>query len=368
MGLNKGTILSITTQTKAANRFESIDSFRGIAALLVVLYHLSGSLEKQLDPLLFDWLNTFMDFGFVGVPIFFVISGFAIAYSLKNIRMTSRNLGVFFLRRSIRLDFTYWVCIALSILLMVAKNLVTGESEALPSVSDVLFHMFYVQDLAQIDYSISVVYWTLCLEIQFYLFFVVCLAACRAISITHNTELMVLLLLITGFWSLLVDYKFIDNLLPGLFVPFWHYFVFGVLFANIVLNRPLAKLMFILWSTIECVFLLFIHVKYFAVAGTGFALALYVLWYCNALQTIHSKSLAYLAAISYPLYLLHPDFGWKTIAVLERLLPIKNSALLTLMIFAMGIVASIISAHVVHKFIEAPSQRLSKKFSMQKAF
>jgi len=33
MGLNKGTILSITTQTKAANRFESIDSFRGIAAL-----------------------------------------------------------------------------------------------------------------------------------------------------------------------------------------------------------------------------------------------------------------------------------------------------------------------------------------------
>lgn len=68
------------------------------------------------------------------------------------------------------------------------------------------------------------------------------------------------------------------------------------------------------------------------------------------------------------LYLLHPDFGWKTIAVLERLLPIKNSPLLTLMIFAMGIVASIISAHVVHKFIEAPSQRLSKKFSMQKAF
>lgn len=354
-------------QTKAANRFESIDSFRGIAALLVVLYHLSGSLSEQLDPLLFDWLNIFMDFGFVGVPIFFVISGFAIAYSLKNIRMTPRNVGVFFLRRSIRLDFTYWVCIGLSISLIVAKNVVTGENESLPSVSDVLFHMFYLQDLAQVEYSISVVYWTLCLEIQFYLFFVICMALCRGITKTRHADLMIVLLFITGFWSLLVDYKFIDNLLPGLFVPFWHYFVFGVLVANIVLNRPYAKLMFAMWLAIECAFLFFVHVKYFAVAGTCFAFILYLFWHFNALQAIHSKSLAYLAAISYPLYLLHPDFGWKTIVFVKTILPINDSPLLIIINFVLGILASIISAHIVHKLIEAPSQRLSKKFRMHKA-
>ena len=59
-------------------------------------------------------LETALKLGFVGVDIFFVLSGFVIAYSVREARITPRFLGRFALRRSIRLDPPYWITIAIA--------------------------------------------------------------------------------------------------------------------------------------------------------------------------------------------------------------------------------------------------------------
>jgi peptidoglycan/LPS O-acetylase OafA/YrhL len=62
-------------------RFDRVDQLRGIAALAVVICHASVSAYKtapNLDGGPWPWLASTLGFGYLGVPLFFVISGFCI--------------------------------------------------------------------------------------------------------------------------------------------------------------------------------------------------------------------------------------------------------------------------------------------------
>ena len=62
-------------------RFDRVDQLRGIAALAVVICHSSVSAYKtapNLDGGPWPWLALTLGFGYLGVPLFFVISGFCI--------------------------------------------------------------------------------------------------------------------------------------------------------------------------------------------------------------------------------------------------------------------------------------------------
>jgi exopolysaccharide production protein ExoZ len=75
----------------------SIQIFRGIASLLVAISHL---------PLGFN-------FGFFGVDIFFVISGFVMAYTTRDGRQTAAN---FLVRRGVRVLPLYWIITSISLI------------------------------------------------------------------------------------------------------------------------------------------------------------------------------------------------------------------------------------------------------------
>ena len=124
-------------------RFAIIDGLRGVAALLVAFVHLSEAAKIASVPV----LGYVMQHGGLGVEIFFVISGFVIAYSVRNGDHTVSFLGRFALRRSIRLDPAYWVTIACEIALVkLSLMLIPTHKVALPSVTDVLAHMAYAQE------------------------------------------------------------------------------------------------------------------------------------------------------------------------------------------------------------------------------
>src|SRR5262245_12477206 len=154
-------------------RLRTIDGLRGIAALGVVLYHVdSGARLSYGDwtPALLTWL---LHQGSLGVDVFFVLSGFVIAYSVRAATYTPAFLGIFALRRFIRLDPPYWASIALEIALLelILRLGVGGVSIVLPSVQQILAHIVYAQNVLGLG-DIVPAFWTLCYEIQFYLFFV----------------------------------------------------------------------------------------------------------------------------------------------------------------------------------------------------
>jgi hypothetical protein len=95
---------SASVAPSGAPRFRTIGGLRGIVAFGVALFHFNSAIVRSASNWLPSWGETIPLNGFLGVEIFFVISGFVIAYSVWDGAYSFRYLGLFALRRSIRLD------------------------------------------------------------------------------------------------------------------------------------------------------------------------------------------------------------------------------------------------------------------------
>jgi peptidoglycan/LPS O-acetylase OafA/YrhL len=80
-------------------KLEHIQVLRGVAALLVVLFHLTGSAEAYLGT---SFLNGFFDFGWAGVELFFVLSGFIMVAVHRGQQPSRAKWSEFILKRLIR--------------------------------------------------------------------------------------------------------------------------------------------------------------------------------------------------------------------------------------------------------------------------
>lgn len=109
-------------------RYESLDAWRGVACLLVVLFHsaaylISESLDARVRAFggsVFDWGTVAIGRFWIGVPMFFVISGYCIAASADAVRTGSGGVGRFFVRRARRIYPPLWATIAMAVLLSAA--------------------------------------------------------------------------------------------------------------------------------------------------------------------------------------------------------------------------------------------------------
>ena len=158
-----------------STRLRSIDALRGIAALGVVLYHAVDRGTNVLPNNLFDYpirlLQVISSFGYIGVFLFFVISGFCIHLQWAKARASGVEpdirFGPFWKRRLRRLYPPY--LIALALFLLVAHSY--GEINFTHFFFyDIVMHLLMLHNLdPQTCYSINGVFWTLAIEEQLYL-------------------------------------------------------------------------------------------------------------------------------------------------------------------------------------------------------
>lgn len=142
----------------SARRNSGLDLLRAIAISCVVLLHASQVAAGIPYSLL--WLSTF---GWMGVDIFFVLSGFLIAsqfFSAKG-ESSQRKLAEFYLKRSARTWPLYFTVLAFYVLVKPALGF--------PFQGDAKPYLFFGQNYLGI--SDFVQSWSLCIEEQFYLFF-----------------------------------------------------------------------------------------------------------------------------------------------------------------------------------------------------
>src|ERR1700730_549881 len=157
------------------DRLQSIDALRGIAALGAGLYRAVIQTPNALPSNFFRWpvrvLQFVSSFGYIGVFLFFVISGFCIhlqwAKSRADRRSQSIGFGSFWRRRIRRLYPPYLIAFAL-FLLMAALSV--GINVTHFFVYDVVMHLLMLHNLdPKTAYSINGVFWTLAIEEQLYL-------------------------------------------------------------------------------------------------------------------------------------------------------------------------------------------------------
>ncbi len=163
--------MAVDTRTVAARgRWERVDQLRGLAALAVVVCHLAVSAYREapnLDGGPWPWLALILGFGYLGVPLFFVISGFCIhlpqARALTRATPPVPDWRRFFARRFWRLYPPYLAA------LVVALALWWVVGSPIPwlalTTQALLVHPFHT---ATFD-GVNPPAWTLAVEAQLYL-------------------------------------------------------------------------------------------------------------------------------------------------------------------------------------------------------
>lgn len=141
----------------------NLQIFRGLAALLVVMFHLTVFSDGVLHQ---PFLGSFFSFGYSGVDLFFVLSGFVIFYVHRSDISRKKTVTTYLIKRFTRIYPIYWIItLGILILYLLFPKYQVGYETSFDSIINSLLL------LPQNHPPIISVAWTLSHEMKFYLAF-----------------------------------------------------------------------------------------------------------------------------------------------------------------------------------------------------
>jgi peptidoglycan/LPS O-acetylase OafA/YrhL len=352
----------------AGGRLAFADGLRGFAALWVVLFHASEArhlpalkavLPEVVDRLVFD-------IGHLGVAVFFVLSGFVMAYTVRAGLADATFAGRFVLRRLVRLTPPYWVSIAVVLVLLAVKARALQTGASLPDAGVVATNALYLEDIVGVP-RLNTVYWTLGIEIQFYIAFALLLVLSDALAARLGTLPARLLVFGTsGAISLLWASGFaIYPLWRGGFVPLWFSFTAGALacWGWLAGGRPAVLALVFAAATAVAAWL---GRSEFAICAALTAAALLAAGSYGAMDRwLNWRWLQFLGLVSYSLYLLHNPLTGAGFNLVRRVVPSGLAS--DLIGLAINLVICIGVSYASFRLIELPSQRWSHAIRLKRA-
>ncbi|MGW0419241.1 acyltransferase family protein [Streptomyces sp. NPDC003015] len=341
---------------RAGRRLYAIDGIRLLAALMVAVHHYAGTRRvdqpdnRVWDRPVSDVMPTvfrFASYGWIGVEIFFVISGFVICMSCWG-----RTPRQFFTSRVIRLYPAYWFAIVFTTAVLVA---LPGVWDRLRT-RDVLLNFTMLQSGSGVM-NVDGVYWTLWSELRFYLLFLVvvrsgltyrkvvvfCCVWGAAAMLAPISKLPLLELVANpeGAWyfiaglSLYLMHRFGQDLL------LWGILAMAWLMGQRELGIRIDEVEHVSgWRGSVAIFTVFL------LAMVAIAL--------GATDRVRWRWLVTAGALTYPLYLTHYAAGT---AVINRLRDTMDARLLVVCVIA----GFLLLSWLVHRFVERPVARLLKR-------
>jgi peptidoglycan/LPS O-acetylase OafA/YrhL len=381
----------VAEKTDTRLRLDSIDVLRGIAAFSVALYHIWGHdggyafhsigvVPQTLNPTLFDYLISPFRWGYLGVSLFLVLSGFCIhlPYARKKHEKGDYSFRgrQFFARRIWRLYPAYIVAVVgTSIVLWIASSFPSLNVEkrmAIPTFADVVGHLTMAHGFIEEQfYSIVSVFWSLSLEFQLYLLYPLFLFLFRKFG---TLKTVIALTAISLLWRYCAITYFDNGLISiaaqGPFtlmgnalarMPEW---LFGALVAELLLKKDsshrssyisvgsIVLLVLAVMSTLQPSLWIATDILF------GLAFALIVLFVSSreytslkeAPRTMIFRFFLKLGVISYSLYLFHQQLSW----LIETQLAIEPGNIAFMLIRLGWLLLSLLPIYLLYKLIEKP--------------
>lgn len=352
-------------------QYPLIDVLRAVAALLVMIYHVTalGQWTKFAEPV---W-GLPMRQGWIGVDLFLVISGFVITLSAA--RERERNPAqfrrAFMYRRLRRVVPLYLLTCAAYVLLVRPEILLRPTTEF---IVQVVSHALFLQNLSHLTHGvINGVTWSLALEMQFYVALILSIGGLLRLG---PGRVLVLLVGLSWAWR----YATTLILVPGQAIPHWQViyttelpgtldaFGMGIVLALLVFKGQgfwAQRLLpgwknCLLWLNLTVALMSFTGVVFFPVDNYWGNLGMVVFWrtllamgFGAALATAITcplrgggllRPVRYLGTISYGLYLWH-------FPVLTALLvlPSLRGGRLFVVLFESTTVLAALSWHLMEK-------------------
>jgi len=312
-----------------------IDSLRAIAILFVVIFHYTYHYDNDYLYRNSSWSFEFTKYGWSGVDIFFIISGYCIGMTI----VKTQNFTEFVVKRFARLYPAFFISGIITLIFYHFFELPGREVSWHTGFMNLIFANF----IPGLNYQyIDGIYWALIVEIKFYLFFGLLFFINK--DLTKSIYLWFAFCVI-GNLILLFDkktYIFFTSIFPHA-----NLFLFGLLIYN--LNKISFK--FFNVTLIYLIISLFINERYenfevyFIFVFTLVFLILKKKFFFN------NKLLSYVGLISYTWYLTHNAIGIIIIREVNKL-SFYNISIFLAIILTFGL------AILIYHFIEIKSKIL----------
>ncbi len=354
-----------TRPSPAADRLAFADGLRAVAVMWVVVYHLyKGGHIATLAQRLPDAALAFLDWGYLGVTIFFVLSGYVMALTTHAVDVDAGVARRFLLRRLMRLTPPLYASIVVGVALAWVETLVKPQAPALPSPGNIVAHLFYAQNLLGFT-PINDVYWTLVVEIQFYVAFA--LMAWGGDALRRRTgwpwarmAVAAVSIALAAPWALRLAFT---PLWPGGFIGFWSSFMLGVLVCWWAQREPGAGaglLVMALLVAVGCV----IEPQANSVLALATTASLAAAHRAGAMQRwLNVGWVQWIGLVSYSVYLFHVNVQGVAAFALRRVLaPSVASDLVFMVVLTL---APLAASWVAYRLIEVPSIAWSRRVRLK---
>ncbi|MEJ8801153.1 acyltransferase family protein [Pontibacter sp. H249] len=315
-------------------RIKELDALRGLAAFAVFLFHF------QL-----------FDYGYLGVHLFFIISGFVIFLTAKSVK----NPSDFVIGRFSRLYPTYWICLFLTFAV-----LYYGRGDV--TFKQLLYNLTMFQAFLGVE-NVDGAYWSLTEELVFY----VVIFGALMLGLINKVKLWTGAML-----ALAIGGLFLNPELGGIqknvqsVVKYFNLFVAGIIFYQIYLQQKIKithAAGLILCLGIALLYGYGSYLPYFnhkieiAVIIGFFALfTLLVLGKLAFLQKY--KWMLFMGEISYPFYLLHQEIGLTFRRLFETESQLVHIALVAVIFVFITLLATIINRNIEHSTSRVVKKKL----------
>ncbi len=287
-----------------------LDGLRGVAILLVVFFH-SYSRWPRLHPFGDSFMTTpILSDGWIGVQLFFMISGFVIALSLR----ASQDFRGFIFRRWLRL---FPAMLILSLVNYGGSFLFPHRPLGLPSLRDLLPGLTFVEPefwallIGKPRPILELSFWTLYVEVKFYVIFGALyfwLGLNRAIL---GLIFLFFIFLLAATISILLDnYNWKSDIYFKIFADMRYYgwFIVGILAFRYKETQDIrwfaAAAFMMLLSALA------LHGRNFDLKLPGLLIGPFfiaAIWFAWLQRLLASRLLVFVGGISYPLYLIHEN-------------------------------------------------------------
>ena len=373
--------------------YPELDLLRSVAIALVMLVHFSRRVYILPSD---SWLGHFASWGWNGVGIFFVLSGFLIGGQIiEETRRGDFSFKKFYIKRFFRIFPPYYFSLlVVSILFFTSladTNAVGSHTNTKILLTDLTYHIFYLQNYISLHSFQSGLYWSLAIEEQFYIlipfvlyFFlryasnwfikvtIALLVAAILIRMAHYTELLPYIPGMTT-WTPAIRFPFhtrFDSLLSGVLTA-WLFIRYNNILKRIPLKLRALFLLAPAAAIIACIVYgndsnsYFNTCWQFTLVNFGFSTLILLLItssFSKYIRGVFHRFLSHLARLSYTMYLYHLILLFPIAKFLGILDQTKPVSLIGFLIFfgAYFLLVAVISS-IVYRIIDAPSMRYRAK-------
>lgn len=322
-------------------RNHTIDILRFIAASMVVFFHLNEPI-----PYIHNFYRSIVKFGHLGVPVFFVISGYCILLSLN----ASKNSLDFILRRFFRIFPAYWLSLIIVIIAAVFQKVYLGDNSVnnIPTnATEYLKTIFLFTHPFGDTPTINWVYWSLTCELFFY--FVV------ALCFSINKRLFLVLTMVTAL-------SLISNPKGSIFLfwlPHWFSFMIGACIFSFHQNKTKHYIIYI--AVLLCLIGLYkFHFNQSFYAYPILTIITSSIIFMSPNFKIKENLFSKAGDFSYSIYLIHVPIGIYILGIFKNEVIQTNILFNILFDLSVYLFVGLIS-YFMYKYIELPFIKLGKK-------